>query len=223
MNSMQIKPAGEFTAQLWQEVTPVYNALVTHPFATGLENGDLPQPAFSHYLSQDMYYLLRDAQALDAASARAEVPAERSFLKRMADEIIEMEKALNLSLSREFGVLPASQPSPVIRRYCDFLIMQAKSASYPVALAALLPCFWLYSQVGLDIYFRAEQNAQPNPYQSWIDCYRATEFITEVDFFIGMVEQQAEKSSESVKEQMKAAFLEASRLELAFFDESTVA
>ncbi len=35
--------------------------------------------------------------------------------------------------------------------YTSFLTATASSESYPVVLAALLPCFWIYAEVGKDI------------------------------------------------------------------------
>ena len=35
--------------------------------------------------------------------------------------------------------------------YTSFLTATAWSESYPVVLAALLPCFWIYAEVGHDI------------------------------------------------------------------------
>ena len=47
--------------------------------------------------------------------------------------------------------------------------------SYPVVLAALLPCFWIYAEVGKDIVSKSVPN---NPYQAWIDTYAGEEFHT---------------------------------------------
>lgn len=215
-----IKPAGEFTHQLWLDTDAIYQQLIQHPFATGLALGNLPSAAFQHYLSQDMYYLNHDAQALDVASQRSGEHLAQQFLKRMAETTVEIEKAMNQSLSQAFGVAPAQVPSPVIEQYCAFLAQHTQHSHYAVALAALLPCFWLYTEVGFDIYQKAQQVGGENPYQAWIDCYHAPEFICEVETFIHLVEQQAHDCADLIKQQMRQVFAQGCQLELAFFTES---
>lgn len=215
-----IKPAGEFTRQLWLDTDTIYQQLIQHPFATGLASGNLPSTAFQHYLSQDMYYLNHDAQALDVVSQRSGEHLAQQFLKRMAETTVEIEKAMNQSLSLAFGVAPAQVPSPAIAQYCAFLAQHAQHSHYAVALAALLPCFWLYTEVGFDIYQNAQQAERANPYQAWIDCYHAPEFISEVETFIHLVEQHAHNSSDTIMQQMRQVFAQGSQLELAFFTES---
>ena len=64
----------------------------------------------------------------------------------------------------------------------------AWSESYPVVLAALLPCFWIYAEVGKDIVNKSIPN---NPYQAWIDTYAGEEFHTAVRNVIATVDKVA--------------------------------
>ena len=84
-----------------------------------------------------------------------------------------------------------------------------------VLLGALLPCFWIYAEVGRDIHARA---APANPYQAWIDTYAGEEFHAAVRTVIAATDEAAEVASSSLRERMHAAFARATQLEWVFWD-----
>ena len=72
-------------------------------------------------------------------------------------------------LSARFGVDAAgAEPSPDCLGYTSFLLATAYHEPWEVLLAALLPCFWLYWDVGKAI---AREAGADNPYRAWIDTY----------------------------------------------------
>jgi thiaminase (transcriptional activator TenA) len=42
-----------FTGELWESISGVYQAILTHPFITGLTDGTLPAESFALYVVQD--------------------------------------------------------------------------------------------------------------------------------------------------------------------------
>ena len=42
-----------FSGDLWQSITPIYAAILEHPFVRGLTDGSLPREAFRFYAVQD--------------------------------------------------------------------------------------------------------------------------------------------------------------------------
>jgi thiaminase/transcriptional activator TenA len=84
-----------------------------------------------------------------------------------------------------------------------------------VVLAALLPCFWIYLEVGINIHARA---AKPNPYQAWIDTYAGDEFENAVRAVIDTTDAVAARASEETLTAMHAAFTRATQLEWMFWD-----
>ena len=60
-----------FTAELWASITPIYAAILRHPFLRGLTDGSLSEDAFRFYVIQDAHYLRDFARALSIAAARA--------------------------------------------------------------------------------------------------------------------------------------------------------
>lgn len=95
------------------------------------------------------------------------------------------------------------------------MISTAFSAPYPVALAALLPCFWIYAEIGRDIHARAQR---PNPYAAWIDTYAGEEFHAVVRAVIVTIDRLAEQCSDTMIEEMHRAYTYAAQLEWMFWD-----
>jgi thiaminase/transcriptional activator TenA len=119
----------------------------------------------------------------------------------------------------KFGVTPAdftaARPTPVCDHYVSYLLRIAALEPYPVVLAALLPCFWIYLEVGINIHARA---AKPNPYQAWIDTYAGDEFENAVRAVIDTTDAVAARASEETLTAMHAAFTRATQLEWMFWD-----
>ena len=85
-----------------------------------------------------------------------------------------------------------------------------------VAMAAVLPCFWVYKKVGDHIY--SNQNKGKNPYQKWIDTYAGSEFGEIVDTAIKACDEVAKQCTADQRETMRDAFLTGCRLEWMFWD-----
>ena len=109
----------------------------------------------------------------------------------------------------------AAQPTAVCDHYVSYLLRTAALAPFPVVLAALLPCFWIYLEVGKHIHARA---AKPNPYQAWIDTYAGDEFENAVRAVIATTDEVADRASQDTLESMHTAFTRATQLEWIFWD-----
>ncbi|HEY5820746.1 MAG TPA: hypothetical protein VIT20_02135 [Propionibacteriaceae bacterium] len=53
-----------FSARLWAAGSTRYDAILAHPFITGLTSGTLSRDAFRYFLIQDSHYLRAYARAL---------------------------------------------------------------------------------------------------------------------------------------------------------------
>ena len=91
----------------------------------------------------------------------------------------------------------------------------AYHAPHQVLVATLLPCFWIYWEVGNHIMDRA---APDNPYQAWIDTYADEAFGAAVQAVIAIADKAAAETSEPVRADMLAAFTHAAQLEWMFWD-----
>jgi thiaminase/transcriptional activator TenA len=120
---------------------------------------------------------------------------------------------------RDFGVDPASvagaEPSPDCLAYTSYLIAAAYHEPWEVLVAALLPCFWLYWDVGCAI---ARSAAPQNPYKAWVETYSDERFGDTVRAVIAITNRAADTASALMKTKMLAAFIRACQYEWLFWD-----
>ncbi len=165
------------TERMWSRMEPVYARIVAHPFVTGLTDGTLPDEAFRTYVIQDGLYLRDYARALALCAARAtDTPTLRMFCMHAA-EAVDAERELHARLMGDLGIdagaAAAATPSPTCRAYTSFLLAACTMGERHEALAAVLPCFWIYREVGRLLVDRGS----PDPrHRAWIATYAGDEF-----------------------------------------------
>ena len=208
-----------FSAQAWVRNASLYEAIRTMPFNAELASGSLSEPRFRHYITQDAHYLIGFGRALALAAAKAPNPDRIVQFAKGAEVAIVVERALHGSFFEQFDITSetfAQTPlSPACHHYVSYLLATAYAEPYEVVLGALLPCFWIYAEVGREIHARA---GTPNPYQAWIDTYAGEEFHHAVRAVIEATDEVAETASSTLRERMHAAFTRATQLEWAFWD-----
>jgi thiaminase/transcriptional activator TenA len=209
-----------------QRTDTLHRALLDHPFNAELAAGTLGRQQFQFYLVQDARYLTGFARALAIAASKAADVADIAFFAGAAQEAIVVERALHEGYFERFGLTEADladvPASPTCLAYTSFLLATAATADYPELIAALLPCFWVYQQVGEHIV-AGQQGAlsiqeADNPYQAWIDTYADEEFATAVGRCRAAVDRAAESATEDTRDRMFAAFSKACEYEWLFWD-----
>jgi thiaminase/transcriptional activator TenA len=208
-----------FSRQAWDANARAYETIRTMPFNAELAAGTLSQARFKHYITQDAHYLIGFGRALALAAAKAPDADRIVQFVRAAEGAIVVERALHGSFFTQYGIGPeafaATPLSPACHHYVTFLLATAWAEPYEVVLGALLPCFWIYAEVGRDILNRA---AMPNPYQAWIDTYAGEDFHAAVVRVIEATDAVAAAASPSLRARMHAAFTRATQLEWIFWD-----
>ncbi len=208
-----------FTETVWQEVAPIRQAMLSMPFNAELGDGSLSRERFQFYLLQDGFYLKAYARALALAAAKS--PNADLILEyaRAAEVAIVVERALHEGFLKDFGLtaeeIDRAEPSPTTLAYTSFLLATTHNASFEEGVAALLPCFWVYREVGLAI---AGKTPPRNPYQAWIDTYAGEEFGAAVARQIAIAERLAAAASPERRAAMTAAFRRCTQLEWMFWD-----
>lgn len=205
-----------YTDTLWQRIGPIYRAIVEHPFNRELAAGSLARERFAFYMQQDALYLADFGRALAILAGRSPGPARMLDLLRLAEGAVVDERALHEQYFALYGITePTPVQSPSCFAYTNFMIATATHASYEVGVAALLPCFWIYGEVGRHIHGSASAG---NPYQRWIDTYAGDEFGRVVESAIEITDEAASGASAAGREAMGRAFVTSSRLEWMFWD-----
>ena len=208
-----------FSPEAWYRNAQVYEVIRTMPFNAALAAGTLSEARFKHYITQDAHYLIGFGRALTLAGAKAPDPDRIVQFAKSAEGAIVVERALHGSFFQKYGITPevfAQTPlSPACHHYVSYLLATAYAEPYEVLLGALLPCFWIYAEVGRDIHARAVAG---NPYQAWIDTYASEEFHNAVRVMIAATDEAAEGASSSLRTRMHVAFARATQLEWMFWD-----
>ncbi|MCL6432092.1 MAG: thiaminase II [Anaerolineae bacterium] len=205
-----------FVDSLWQEIGAIHGAIIAHPFNRELAEGVLSRERFEFYIQQDALYLADFGRALAIMAGRSHTAERALDFVRFAEGAVVVERALHASYFELFGIRePTTVQCPACFAYTNYLIATAATRSYEEGAAALLPCFWIYREVGRHIHREAVPD---NPYQKWIDTYASDDFDRIVERAIGIVEALAQETSELARRRMREAFVTSSRLEWMFWD-----
>ena len=205
-----------WSKETWQTIRPIYNRIIEMPFITELMDGRLPLEKFQFYMSQDSAYLENFGRALALIAARAHDTENTLAFLQFAENAIIVENALHESYFKEFGISEKAIIQPACHHYIHFLKSTAALENLEIAMAAVLPCFWIYKEVGDYIY--ENQKSGSNPYQAWIDTYAGEEFGEAVQKAISICDDHAAKTTPQIRAKMTEAFVSASHLEYQFWD-----
>jgi thiaminase/transcriptional activator TenA len=208
-----------FCEQVWAETAALRAQISALPFNRELAAGSLSQDRFRFYMIQDALYLDDYSRALAAAAAKAPDSDARCFFASAAEEAIVVERALHAGFFEKFGVSPqdaaAAEKSPTCTAYTNFLLAIAHTGSYGELVAAILPCFWIYWDVGLEI---AKESAPDNPYAAWVETYSDDAFGDQVKTAIGIADQTAAAAGTAEIVRMRTAFVLSTQYEWMFWD-----
>jgi len=208
-----------FTETMWAATEALQQSILTMPFNRELATGSLPPETFKHYIIQDAHYLEGFARALALVAARAPDADAIMQLSGSATGAIAVERQLHGHYMALYGVNAASfaatEPTPVCEHYVSYLLRTAAIADLPEAIAALLPCFWVYLRVGQDIHASADRE---NPYRAWIDTYAGEDFASSVSQMLDLTDRVAKTASDGTRVRMHHAFRQSTRLEWMFWD-----
>jgi thiaminase/transcriptional activator TenA len=208
-----------FSAELWSGITDIYDAILAHPFITGLTDGTLAPDAFGFYVVQDALYLRDYARALAEVASHADDAAGAEMFARHAAGAISVERRLHESLLADLGIDPAAvdsaDPAPTTLAYTSYLLATARGGSYAEGVAVVLPCYWIYREVGREL----QRRGSPDPrYQRWIDTYGGAEFDADVREVLAVADRLGPGLGAAERARAHRHFRATSRYEWMFWD-----
>ncbi len=205
-------PSAPASAQWWSEIADLRTRIASCAFVRGLAAGDLDRDAFLWYLAQDALYLRTYARALAAAATLAPTVAEQSFWANSAHGALAAELQLHESWLPSLDGVSAS---PVTSAYVNHLLAPVALGDYPALVAGLLPCFWLYADLGARLRPLAVAG---HPYASWLETYGDPAFAAATEEAVAVVDRRAAAAPPATRARMWQAFRASSEHELAFFE-----
>jgi len=207
------------TQRLWAAAASTYSAILRHPFVSGLADGGLDHRSFRFYVVQDGHYLHGFARALALLAARAPTPGVTEMFARHTAALITVERSLHGSLLTELartdGDMADAGAAPTTLAYTSYLIATCATGSFPDGIAAVLPCYWIYREIGRELQSRSS----PDPlFTRWIDTYAGEDFDSAVQELLDLTDSIGATLSQEGRESAIDHFATAARYEWMFWD-----
>ena len=208
-----------FTQDLAAQNAPLWQAIREMPFNRELAAGTLAPARFQFYIIQDAHYLEGFARALALAAAKAPDPETVAQLAQSAAGAITAERSLHSQYLAAFDITPerfaATEISAACDHYLSFLLRVASLGEFAEAIAALLPCFWIYHDIGQGI---ARESRPENPFSAWIETYSGEAFDQSVQRMLRLTDRLGAAATPELQARMQRAFARSVWHEWAFWD-----
>lgn len=207
-----------FCNEVRQETDFYWEASFQHPFVQGIADGTLPLEKFKYYMMQDAYYLKHYTKVLALAAAKASDDDDIQYFLNTAKFIHEAELEMHRTTFRELGVteqeLAEFEVAPAAYNYVSHMYSAVHNGDVAEAFAAILPCPWLYQEIGQRI-----KDATPNValYEQWIALYGSDEMVANIDAQKAMLNRFAEQQPQKHKV-LKTHFMKSCYYEWMFWE-----
>jgi thiaminase/transcriptional activator TenA len=212
--------AEQLTERLRRTVAPLWDAQYQHPFVRGIGEGTLDLERFKFWVRQDYVFLIEYARVVALAAARSPELKTITQFATLLSETVNTEMRLHRAYAAEFGIsnheLEHEAPAPATRAYADFLLRLASTGDYAELVAALLPCMWGFSEIGIRLA------KLPTPadqrYAKWIAMYASPEFAELARWCRELLDEVAAGLPERQWAHLEEIFLTSSRYEWQFWE-----
>jgi len=214
--------AKKFSAQLRADSERIWRAIENHAFLRELHAGSLPMNRFTYFILQDYVYLLDFAQVLCQGGAKSPDLETLELFARHALGAVEVERSFHASFGKTLGLsrkeLDAVPKGPITQAYISHLQSVARSGSLGELVAAVLPCYWIYGEVGRRLY--KGRPRKPKIYRDWIETYAGEAFWRPVREQIQLMDRVGASASSREKKVMAGNFVLSSRYEFMFWEQA---
>ncbi|MCQ2008382.1 thiaminase II [Sporolactobacillus sp. STSJ-5] len=204
--------ARKFSDDLW-------NRSFNHPFVQGIKNGTLASDQFRFYIKQDAYYVREFAKLHGRAAAQTDDAQSVAKLLKIGLGLAEGELQLHQSVFQKLGISDqewrAFQPAPDAYAYISHLYHVVSKGKLGYTLAALMPCPWLYYEIGLQL---KDARPQAKIFQEWIAEYSSEDIEKNVGIERELWDEVSKNATESERHDMIHIFMQSSYYELKFWE-----
>lgn len=207
----------QFSSMASVLTAPILEAMQKHPLALGLAKGALLPEQFVHFIQQNSLYRLDCVKALALIGGKMALEEDVEQVLELARQTLLAGRELRRLYFKQYRIGPAEEKGPACLACTAHLLERASLGSPAEGMAALLPRFWLYHEVGA----RMRKHAAPNgPYAKWIESYSSKEYSLLVNSALALADRLADDAGEDERGRMFATFVNTSRLEYCFWDEA---
>lgn len=150
-------------------------------------------------------------------------PEDVIHFSRGATTCIEVEQKLHRDWmethqGEQFSRASELGPTPITEGYTNFPLARAATSDYTVGAAAVLPCYWLYADIGLRLH---AANTPEHPNRAWLSTYGDEDFLKGACRAIEIVEKQMEQAGPVARELALRAYVGAAEWEREFFGQTS--
>ncbi len=195
----------------------IYQAIVAHPFNQELMSGVLSRDKFAYYIEQDSLYLQDFSRCHALIAAKIPLQYARIFLKYADYAFIAEQEVVHHFFRETFNFKETGLITPATLSYTSYLLKVCALEPVEIAVAAILPCFAVYREVGLLIAKNSDAN---NPYARWIETYSGEDFGVAVNQAIAIFDELAEAANEATRQKMLDAYYKSTCLEWHFWNDA---
>lgn len=209
-----------FSDVLKQENQDIWDAILVHPYVKELGAATLPKEKFTFYVKQDYQYLIDFGRCIGMAATKSEGLENVIAWSKRSDGIFA-ETAMLENLSEKLGIqaeeIRFAEKMPTCEGYVNHLLKVAYQDTVGENVAALLPCMWTYQEVGEVLASIGGYKGHPL-YEDWCNAYAAPGYADLVQSYKDVVDEEAEKYGEVMKDKMRKHFKLSMRYEYMFWD-----
>lgn len=207
-----------FTDQLHEQAATLWQQSFDHPFIQQISAGTLPKAVFRFYLLQDRYYLSEFGKLHEQVASQMTNPKGRTFLlegaQGLKDGEIAVRKGFFETLQISKQEIAQTPVAPTAYNYVNHMYAELYRGTPGRAIAGLLPCYWLYNEIGKRLIAAGSPDAL---YQQWIETYDSDGYTDSVQKMIALTNETAARTDADERTAMAASFVRSSAYELAFW------
>jgi thiaminase (transcriptional activator TenA) len=200
---------------------PIWASILAHPFLKELGSGTLSHECFLYFVRQDYLYLFEFARVLCLGGSKTEDLDTLEMFAKHAANTVAVERVMHTGFIQRLGLpsneLLDSERTPTTQAYTRHLLAVAREGSLGEVVAAVLPCYWIYWEVGR--HLAPCQPAEPI-YRDWIKAYGSEMFAELVQQQLKLVDRLGTRAPAYERRRMTEHFIQSSRYEYLFWDDA---
>jgi thiaminase/transcriptional activator TenA len=213
--------SADFRGVLKQAAQSIWEAILAHPFLKELGEGNLAPAKFLYFIRQDYLYLFDFARVLCLGGSKAENLDTLEMFAKHAANTVAVERAMHSIFAQRLGLslddLVKTERTPTTQAYTRHLLAVAREGTLAELVAAVLPCYWIYWEVGSHL-----STCQPSEpiYREWINAYGSESFADLVRQQLTLVDRLGARALTHERARMTEHFILSSRYEYLFWDDA---
>ena len=209
----------KLSTRAWRQVSPTFNAIKQHPFNRELIDGSLPKIKFACFLDNDVYHLINFARCLSII-ARKTHTHHQFFWCYEDSPFKEVLDFVHFYFKKEFNLPGTKNITRATKHYSDYLLRTTACEPVEIAIAAILPCFWIYRELGLWIAAANASVDKQHPFTRWIETYSSDNFNDSTDEAIQIFDDTGRFATSTMQQRMLDAFVKSTHFEWHFLNDA---